>query len=155
MHLEESPNLRQKQFVLYLRKRCKLLKNQAKISRAKAVAITDLALNYKNGFISDGILTGIDLSDAELKNKLTSVKGIGEWSYTMFAIFELHKQDILPVHDLGVRKGIGKMFNVNGSGKKGLLDQKKDLVKIEKLVEPYKPYRSLFAWYMWRYIEVS
>ena len=138
MHLEESPNLRQKQFVLYLRKRCKLLKNQAKISRAKAVAITDLALNDKNGFISDGILTGIDLSDAELKNKLTSVKGMGEWSYTMFALFELHKQDILSIRNLGVRKGIKKIFNANGKGKKGLLDQK-DLVKNEKLIEPYKP----------------
>ena len=126
------------------------LKKQAGISRSKANTIVEIAYNLVSGSLSDDILADNNLSDDELKVKLTSIKGIGEWSYTMFAIFELHKQDILPIGDLGVRRGMRKAFNVKGSGKNGSLCQKRDLEIIENLAAPYAPYRSLFAWYMWR-----
>lgn len=126
------------------------LKNQAGISRAKAKTVVEIASRFVSGSLSDEILTKSNLTNEELKDILTSIKGIGEWSYTMFAIFELHRPDILPIGDLGVRRGIGKIFKVKGSGPRGDLCLKKDASMIEKLASPYSPYRSLFAWYMWR-----
>ena len=57
---------------------------------------------------------------------------------------------VLPLGDLGVRAGAKRFFNVNGHGKNGALDQKKDAEKLETLFAPFAPYRSLAAFYMWR-----
>jgi DNA-3-methyladenine glycosylase II len=68
----------------------------------------------------------------------------------MFLLFYLERPDVLPLGDLGVRKGIAKHFGMRGSGKQGSLCQKKDFDKIVKAVEPFAPYRSLFTYYMWK-----
>lgn len=75
---------------------------------------------------------------------LTAVKGIGVWSVHMFMIFALHRPDVLPVGDLGVRKGFFKLY-----GLKALPTP----TEMEQLSGPWRPYRSLGSWYMWRLIE--
>ena len=62
-------------------------------------------------------------------------------------------QDLLPLGDLGVRNGIRKHFGRSGSGKNGALHEKKDGAAMVELLEPYRPYRSLATWYMWRALE--
>ena len=71
----------------------------------------------------------------------------------MYQMFELHLPDVFPSGDLGVRNGMQIAFGLRGSGKNGSLDEKKDLEKLLAAMEPYRPYRSLVAWYMWRLVE--
>lgn len=76
--------------------------------------------------------------------RLTSVKGIGVWTVHMFMMFSLHRPDVLPVGDLGVRKGVRDLY-----GLKNLPGP----LQMEQLCEKWRPYRSVGSWYMWRLIE--
>ncbi|KAF3953620.1 hypothetical protein CMV_020956 [Castanea mollissima] len=84
--------------------------------------------------------------DESLVTKLTLVKGIGVWSVHMFMIFSLHKPDVLPVGDLGVRKGVQRLY--------GLKELPLPL-QMEEICEKWKPYRSVGSWYMWRLMEAK
>lgn len=84
------------------------------------------------------------MDDKSLFTMLTMVKGIGSWSVHMFMIFSLHRPDVLPVGDLGVRKGVQMLYN---------LEELPRPSQMEKLCENWKPYRSVGSWYMWRFVE--
>ena len=81
------------------------------------------------------------LSDAEAQQALTQVHGIGPWTAQMFLMFSLRRLDIWPVGDLGVRKGYFLAF--------GLTDVPTER-ELLPLGEPFRPYRSVAAWYCWR-----
>jgi DNA-3-methyladenine glycosylase II len=81
------------------------------------------------------------LSDEELVERLTSVRGIGAWTVEMFLIFRLGRPDVLPIHDLGVRKGWSITY-----GKKHMPKPKELLAFGER----WRPYRTVASWYMWR-----
>ena len=123
------------------------------LSKAKARALRDLSEFYVSGRLSDQLLMDPALSEDMAIEYLTAVKGIGPWSAHMFLMFHLHRQDLLPLGDLGVRNGIMKHFGVKGCGKNGSLDEKKDKEKMESLFAPFAPYRSMATWYMWRALE--
>ena len=129
------------------------LRADAGLSGAKVKAIVDLAEHYARGDLSDAMLLDHSLSASALQAKLTAVKGVGPWSSNMFQMFVLHLPDVFPTGDLGVRNGIAASFGLRGSGKNGALDEKKDYEKLEKAMEPYRPYRSVASWYMWRSLE--
>ena len=84
------------------------------------------------------------MDDESLLTMLTMVKGIGVWSVHMFMIFSLHRPDVLPVGDLGVRKGVQRLY--------GLKELPKPL-EMEQLCEKWKPYRTIGSWYMWRLMD--
>ncbi|KAL5099447.1 hypothetical protein RYX36_003774 [Vicia faba] len=117
---------------------------QIGISGPKATYIHDLSTKYANGFLSDSSI--IEMDDETLYEKLTSVKGIGPWSVHMFMIFTLHRPDVLPVGDLGVRKGVQKLY-----GLKGLPSPS----QMEVLCHKWKPYRSVGTWYMYKLVEAK
>ncbi|KAL3583555.1 hypothetical protein D5086_014616 [Populus alba] len=82
------------------------------------------------------------MNDDMLLNRLTEVKGIGVWSVHMFMLFSLHRPDVLPVGDLGVRKGVQSLY--------GLKDLPQAL-EMEQICEKWKPYRMdkiLFVHYI-------
>jgi DNA-3-methyladenine glycosylase II len=81
------------------------------------------------------------LSDEELVKRLVSVRGIGAWTVEMFLIFRLGRPDVLPIHDLGVRKGWSVTY-----GKKHMPKPKELLAFGER----WRPYRTVASWYMWR-----
>ncbi|KAF8090373.1 hypothetical protein N665_0478s0032 [Sinapis alba] len=112
------------------------------VSGRKASYLHDLAGKYKSGELSDELI--LEMSDEELIDRLTSVKGIGVWTVHMFMIFSLHRPDVLPVGDLGVRKGVKDLY-----GLKNLPGP----LQMEQLCEKWRPYRSIGSWYMWRLIE--
>ncbi|KAG2329390.1 hypothetical protein Bca52824_000570 [Brassica carinata] len=112
------------------------------VSGRKASYLHDLAGKYKSGVLSDEMI--LEMSDEELIDRLTSVKGIGAWTVHMFMIFSLHRPDVLPVGDLGVRKGVKDLY-----GLKSLPGP----LQMEQLCEKWRPYRSVGSWYMWRLIE--
>ncbi len=81
------------------------------------------------------------LSDEEIVEQLTSVKGIGRWTAEMFLIFSLNRPDVLPVADLGVRVGLRNHFGL------GELPKPREC---ETLTEPWRPYRTVAMWYLWQ-----
>jgi DNA-3-methyladenine glycosylase II len=111
------------------------------ISGRKASYLHDLAANFLSGALSDSDINNMD--DESLMKALTAVKGIGVWSVHMFMLFSLHKADVLPVSDLGVRKGLQKLYS---------LKELPNPAQAEKIASCWQPYRSLGSWYMWRVI---
>lgn len=124
------------------------LQKPAGLSRAKANAILDLSNHFVRGDLSDQLLT--TASEEDVREALLKVRGLGPWSCDMFLMFSLERSNILPVGDLGVRKGLCKAFSMRGSAKGGSLCPKKDLSSIQDTVEPFAPYQSLLSFFMWK-----
>jgi DNA-3-methyladenine glycosylase II len=82
-----------------------------------------------------------NLSDEEIIVQLTQVKGIGRWTAEMFLIFSLGRLDVLPVGDLGLKKGIRDLYS---------LKELPEKEQIERIAEKWRPYRSVATWYLWR-----
>lgn len=115
----------------------------AGLSRAKLAAILDLATKATDGTVK---LRGLSrLENDQVVERLTLVKGIGRWTAEMFLMFDLHRPDVWPVGDLGVRNGWARIH-----GLKEPLDQK----AMEEVADHLRPWRSAAAWYCWRAVEV-
>jgi DNA-3-methyladenine glycosylase II len=113
---------------------------KAGLSGAKVVAMKDLAKKTIEGVVPT-LEDAQKLSDEELVERLTSVRGIGAWTVEMFLIFRLGRPDVLPIHDLGVQKGWSITY-----GKKHKPKPKELLAFGER----WRPYRTVASWYMWR-----
>jgi len=111
----------------------------AGLSRQKLSYIRDLAEHTRSGEIDFARLPA--MSDEEVIEHLTRVKGIGEWSAQMFLMFALRRPNILPTADYGVRAAIKKNYR-----KRKLPDHK----QIVKLARAWHPYCSVACWYLWR-----
>jgi 3-methyladenine DNA glycosylase/8-oxoguanine DNA glycosylase len=113
---------------------------KAGLSAAKILAMKDLARKTIEGIVPTLEEAG-KLSDEDLVKRLVSVRGIGAWTVEMFLIFNLGRPDVLPIHDLGVRKGWAITYG------------KKHMPKPKELLafgEQWRPYRTVASWYMWR-----
>jgi DNA-3-methyladenine glycosylase II len=84
------------------------------------------------------------MEDAAVVEAVTEIRGIGEWTAHMMLMFSLGRPDVLPVGDYGVRKGAMLLY--------GLADLPKPK-ELEALAEPWRPYRSIASWYLWRATE--
>jgi DNA-3-methyladenine glycosylase II len=111
----------------------------AGLSRAKQRALRDLAEKILGGSVN--LHQAADRSDEEVVQLLVSVRGIGRWTAEMFLIFSLGRLDVLPVDDFGFRAGVRDCYGLAD------LPNKKDLIA---LAEPWRPYRSIATWYLWR-----
>jgi DNA-3-methyladenine glycosylase II len=116
---------------------------KAGLSGAKAASMKDLAKKALAGVVPTHD-EALELSDEELVERLVSVRGIGAWTVEMFLIFRLGRPDVLPIHDLGVKKGWSVAY-----GKKHMPTPKELL----KFGERWRPYRTVASWYMWRAFE--
>ena len=114
----------------------------AGLSGAKTAAIKDLARHVVEAKIVPAKLP--KLTDAQVSELLLPVRGIGPWSVDMFLMFALARPDVLPVGDLGVRKGMQLHFKLRSLP---------EADRMIKLAEPWRPFRSVAAWYMWRLLE--
>ena len=113
---------------------------KAGLSGAKVLAMKDLAKKTIEGVVPT-LEEAQKLTDEELVERLTSVRGIGAWTVEMFLIFRLGRPDVLPIHDLGVQKGWSDTY------------RKKHKPKPKELLafgERWRPYRTVASWYMWR-----
>jgi DNA-3-methyladenine glycosylase II len=113
---------------------------KAGLSGAKIDAMKDLARKTLSGVVPSHDQAE-RLTDDELVERLTSVRGIGAWTVEMFLIFRLGRPDVLPIHDLGVKKGWSLTY-----GKKHMPKPKELLAFGER----WRPYRTVASWYMWR-----
>lgn len=116
----------------------------AGLSRQKLVYLRDLAEKFASGELSEDEFHALD--DEEVIRRVSSVKGIGRWTGEMFLIFSLGRADVLPVDDLGVRRGMQIAY--------GLADLPKP-DEMRRIAEPWRPYRSAGTWYMWRSLGVA
>lgn len=113
------------------------------ISAPKMRALRDLAARTVSGELPtrEALAT---MSDDEIIESLTRVRGIGAWTVHMLLIFRLGRPDVWPVDDYGVRKGWAKVFRKKEPPKP------KDLLRFG---EKYRPWRSIASWYLWRALE--
>jgi DNA-3-methyladenine glycosylase II len=116
---------------------------KAGLSGAKVLAMKDLARKTLAGVVPT-LEQALTMSDEELVERLVSVRGIGAWTVEMFLIFRLGRPDVLPIHDLGVKKGWSVTY-----GKKHMPKPKELLAFGER----WRPYRTVASWYMWRAFE--
>jgi methylated-DNA-[protein]-cysteine S-methyltransferase len=115
----------------------------AGLSRAKTAAVKDLARRTLDGTVP-GITVLRRLSDDEVIERLTEVRGIGRWTVEMLLLFRLGRPDVWPVDDLGVRKGYARARGL------ATMPTPKELMAEG---ERWRPYRSVAAWYCWRALD--
>jgi len=116
------------------------------LSAAKAASIHDLAAKVVDGTVPLDRVSRVP--DEELIERLLVVRGIGRWTAEMFLIFQLRRLDVWPVDDLGVRKGYARTYGIPDKD----APAPKELVA---LGDPFRPYRSIAAWYFWRALDVT
>ena len=108
------------------------------VSRQKAGYLQDLA---SKAHIIPSPSELHDLADDEIVERLITIKGVGRWTVEMLLMFRFGRLDVLPVDDMGVQEGFKRLFD---------LDHRPKKKEMETLAEPWKPYRSVGSWYMWR-----
>jgi DNA-3-methyladenine glycosylase II len=110
------------------------------LSAAKVASLRDLSAKVLDGTVvlTPGVLARE--SDEEVSARLITVRGIGRWTIDVFLMFQLRRLDVWPVGDLGVRRGYGLAWNVPMPTAR----------ELDLLGDPYRPYRSVLAWYCWQ-----
>jgi DNA-3-methyladenine glycosylase II len=116
----------------------------AGLSANKAASLQDLAAKVLDGTVVLDPPRLRNESDAEVAARLTAVRGIGKWTAEMFLMFQLRRLDVWPTGDLGVRKGFGLAWEIPTPTAK----------QLDPLGDPFRPYRSVVAWYCWRAAEI-
>lgn len=113
------------------------------VSRQKAGYLCDLRDKTLNGEVEFKRLS--KMTDEEVIDNLTQIKGIGRWTAQMFLMFSLCRPDIFPMDDLGIRNAIKLNYNL-----------KKDppTKKMLKIAEPWRPHATIASWYLWQSLDV-
>jgi len=112
------------------------------MSRQKVKYLKNLA----NAFIKKKIKINLwdKMNDEEIVQDLVQIKGIGRWTAEMFLIFNLCRADIFPLDDIGMIKGLCKLYQISYPTERE---------KIIKIGKKWKPYRSVATWYLWRSLD--
>lgn len=114
------------------------------LSTAKVAAIRDLALHVSDHRLALDNLDNMD--DQSIIDALVQVRGIGVWTAQMFLMFRLGRPDVLPVLDLGVRKGAQRIYRMRTLP---------EAARLEKTAKAWRPWRSVASWYCWRVLDLD
>jgi DNA-3-methyladenine glycosylase II len=114
----------------------------AGLSRQKIAAVRSVAEAFAAGDVTNRRLRAMD--DEAVIGAVTKIHGIGEWTAHMLLMFSLGRPDVLPVGDYGVRKGAMKLYRLRDLPKPS---------ELEALAAPWRPYRSIGSWYLWRVVD--
>lgn len=117
----------------------------AGLSNGKLLALRDLAQRAVEGEIPT-LAEAHRMEDEALIERLVAVRGIGRWTVEMLLMSRLGRPDVLPVDDLGIRKGFARAY------RKRALPAPKDLAKFGTR---WAPYRSVASWYLWRVADLE
>jgi DNA-3-methyladenine glycosylase II len=119
------------------------------LSRSKLLSVRDLAAKTLDGTVPS--LAAIRrLSDEEVIERLSEVRGIGTWTAEMLLIFRLGRPDVFPVTDYGIRKGFLLTFGKTRLDKPITADMLPKTELMERRALRWKPWRSVASWYLWR-----
>jgi 3-methyladenine DNA glycosylase/8-oxoguanine DNA glycosylase len=116
----------------------------AGLSAAKIASVRDLAGRVARGDLNLEALGAMD--EEAVIEALCAVRGIGRWTAEMFLMFRLGRLDVLPVADLGIQKGIQRLFNCR---------KRPSPDRMRVLTRAWRPYRSVACWYLWRLPELD
>ena len=112
------------------------------LSTQKTAYIRDLARHTRDGIVVFEELSA--LTDQEVIERLTQVKGIGVWTAHMFLMFALQRTDVLPTGDLGIRSAMRKAYG---------LPEMPLPAEMERIASSWRPYCSVASWYLWRSLD--
>jgi DNA-3-methyladenine glycosylase II len=113
------------------------------LSEKKALYIRDLAEHIRDGKLNFHQFH--TMTDEEIIEHLTMVKGIGKWTAEMFLMFNLGRPDVMPADDLGVQNAIKRHYRMR---------QRPNRKRLLKHAERWRPYRTAAAWYLWRSLDI-
>ncbi len=116
----------------------------AGLSKNKLAAVRDLAEKAADGVL--GLDDIGDASDEEVVERLVRVRGIGVWTAQMFLIFQLHRPDVWPTGDLGVRQGWARLHRE---------PEPRTPAELDLLGHGFRPWRTAVAWYCYRAVDVG
>jgi DNA-3-methyladenine glycosylase II len=114
----------------------------AGLSGRKVEYLKDLAAYFYEGRVS--VQAWADMSDEAIITELVAIRGIGRWTAEMFLMFYLLRPDVLPLDDVGLLNGVGKLYF---SGEKVSRSEVRDLARA------WTPYSSVATWYIWRSLD--
>ncbi len=114
------------------------------ISRQKRAYLIDLSQHFLENKIPIRKLHS--MSDAEITESLTAVHGIGRWTAEMFLMFVLNRPDVFPIDDIGLQAAVHRAY--------GLPERPKPKILLP-LGEPWRPWRTVATWYLWRGSEAA
>ena len=114
----------------------------AGLSRQKTAYLRDLAVKVEGGALPVHSLH--ELTDEAVIEAIVKVKGLGRWSAEMFLMFRLRRPDVLPVDDLGIVNAMQRLYGLRKRPKPD---------RMKKIAEPWRPYRTVACWYLWRSLE--
>jgi DNA-3-methyladenine glycosylase II len=115
------------------------LKSKVGLSSKKIEYLKDLSSKIEDGRLNLDILPS--MTDEDIISTLQQVKGIGRWTAEMFLVFCLGREDVLPVTDLGIRKAMQNLYSLPELPKPATM---------LAIAQPWKPYRSIATWYLWK-----
>jgi DNA-3-methyladenine glycosylase II len=113
------------------------------LSRGKTLYLRDLATHVRDRRLNFHRFSGME--DEEIIIDLTRVKGIGRWTAEMFLMFNLHRPDVMPGGDLGLRNALAKAYG---------MDKPPGPKEIVAFAERWRPYRTAAAWYLWQSLRI-
>jgi DNA-3-methyladenine glycosylase II len=114
----------------------------AGLSGRKVATLKAVARAFDDHTLSNRRLHAMEAD--EIVEAVTRIKGIGEWTGHMLLMFSLGHPDVLPVGDYGVRKGAMSLYDLRELPKPR---------ELKAVAEPWRPYRSVASWYLWRHVE--
>ena len=120
----------------------KLIKDEmrkAGLSFQKINYVRNLADYFENNSLQKNNVE--KMTEEEISKELIQIKGIGQWTVDMFLMFTLNRADIFPYKDLGIQKGIMKIFKMKNLPSKN---------EMENCSTKWRPYRTIACWYLWR-----
>jgi DNA-3-methyladenine glycosylase II len=115
----------------------------AGLSRQKIAALKDVSQKRVEGIIPEARKLA-RMQDEEIIERLTQARGVGRWTVEMYLMFTLGRPDVLPIDDLGVRKGAEKLYRRKFTPK-----------ELGKYGERWAPWRSAAAWHLWRFVDTQ
>jgi DNA-3-methyladenine glycosylase II len=114
------------------------------LSTAKTRAILDLAQQVADDRLPLDVIDTMD--DDAVIDALVAVRGVGRWTAQMFLMFRLGRPDVLPVLDLGVRKGAQRIYRMRALP---------EAARLEKVARNWRPWASVASWYCWRVLDLE
>lgn len=112
------------------------------LSARKIGYLQDLSRHFTQGMLNKTMWTEMD--DETLITHLIQIKGIGRWTAEMFLIFHMQRPDVLPLYDVGLQRAISQHYYGNQPVSRKMMLE---------LAKPWKPWRSVATWYLWRSLD--
>ena len=113
------------------------------LSMRKAEYISGIAEMWERGALN---VNWDELEESEVRERLLPIRGVGPWTVDMVLIFSLGFQDVLPLGDVGLLRAVENNYS---GGKKLTLEE------VRGIADPWRPYRTVATWYLWRTIDAE